>query len=160
MYLWTDYWLREDQKTNFSQLTNLPPSSRSWRKVKWAWENSSTLWQEGIYSKETGENCNTKQKYDKRFCFLGLFFLRFYLFIHERHREREAETQAEAEAGSPWGDWCRTRSQDPRMDRDLNQRQMLNHWATQVLLFGFLYVNNLPYCFSHNKILSKGIMVE
>lgn len=29
------------------------------------------------------------------------FFLRFYLFIHERHREkREAETQAEGEAGS------------------------------------------------------------
>ena len=28
-----------------------------------------------------------------------LFFLRFYLFIHERER-REAETHAEAEAGS------------------------------------------------------------
>ena len=28
------------------------------------------------------------------------FFLRFYLFIHERHREREAETPAEGEAGS------------------------------------------------------------
>ena len=28
------------------------------------------------------------------------FFLRFYLFIHDRHREREAETQAEREAGS------------------------------------------------------------
>ena len=30
------------------------------------------------------------------FCF---FFLRFYLFVHERHSEREAETQAEGEAG-------------------------------------------------------------
>ena len=33
-----------------------------------------------------------------------LFFLRFYLYIHERHREKEeggeAETQAEGEAGS------------------------------------------------------------
>ena len=39
------------------------------------------------------------------------FFLRFYLFIHER--EREAETQAEGEAGSMQGAQCRTRSQDP-----------------------------------------------
>ena len=31
------------------------------------------------------------------------FFLRFYLFIHERHREREAETQGEGEAGSIQG---------------------------------------------------------
>ena len=31
-----------------------------------------------------------------------LFFLRFYLFIHDRHRER-AETQAEREAGSTQG---------------------------------------------------------
>ena len=30
-------------------------------------------------------------------------FLRFYLFIHERHTEREAETQAEGEAGSMQG---------------------------------------------------------
>ena len=29
-----------------------------------------------------------------------LFFLIFYLFIHERHTHREAETQAEGEAGS------------------------------------------------------------
>ena len=34
-----------------------------------------------------------------------LFFLIFYLFIHERHgdREREAETQADGEAGSMQG---------------------------------------------------------
>ena len=31
------------------------------------------------------------------------FFLRFYLFIHERHTQREAETQAEGEAGSMQG---------------------------------------------------------
>ena len=28
----------------------------------------------------------------------SMFFLRFYLFIHERHRKRKAETQAEGEA--------------------------------------------------------------
>ena len=32
-----------------------------------------------------------------------IFFLRFYLFIHETHREIEAETQAEGEAGSMQG---------------------------------------------------------
>ena len=31
------------------------------------------------------------------------FFLRFYLFIHERHTQREAQTQAEGEAGSMQG---------------------------------------------------------
>ena len=40
-----------------------------------------------------------------------LFFLRFYLFIHER--QRKAETQAEGEAGSPWGAQRGTPSQDP-----------------------------------------------
>ena len=38
------------------------------------------------------------------------FFLRFYLFIHEREREREAETQTEGEAGSMQGTRCGTRS--------------------------------------------------
>ena len=42
-----------------------------------------------------------------------LFFKRFYLFIYERHREREAESEAKGEAGSLWGAWCRTWSQDP-----------------------------------------------
>ena len=58
-----------------------------------------------------------------------LFFLRFYLFIHERQREKEAETQAEGEASSP---------QEPDMglnpgpqDHSLTQRQTLNHRATQ-----------------------------
>ena len=32
-----------------------------------------------------------------------LFFLRFYLFIHERDTHTEAETQAEGEAGSMQG---------------------------------------------------------
>ena len=42
-----------------------------------------------------------------------LSFLRFYLFIHERHAEREAETKAEGEAGSLQGAQCRTQFQDP-----------------------------------------------
>ena len=49
------------------------------------------------------------------------FFLRFYVFIHEK--QREAETQAEGEADAPRGARCGTRSQD----RDLSQRQTLNH---------------------------------
>ena len=36
---------------------------------------------------------------EKNYLFF-IIFLRFYLFIHDRHREREAETQAEGEAGS------------------------------------------------------------
>ena len=36
-------------------------------------------------------------------CCIVCLFLRFYLFIRDRHREREAETQAEGEAGSMLG---------------------------------------------------------
>ena len=45
------------------------------------------------------------------------FFLRFYLFIHERHTdcEREAETQAEGEAGSMQGAPRGTRSRVSRI---------------------------------------------
>ena len=45
------------------------------------------------------------------------FFLRFYLFIHdkEREREREAETQAEGEAASTQGARRGTRSRVPRI---------------------------------------------
>ena len=43
------------------------------------------------------------------------FFLRFYLFIHEKQRDREVETQAEGEAGSMQGARHGTRSQDSRI---------------------------------------------
>ena len=45
------------------------------------------------------------------------FFLRFYLFIHERHRdrEREAETQTEGEAGSNHRARCGTWSRASRI---------------------------------------------
>ena len=40
-------------------------------------------------------------------------FVKFYLFIHERHGEREAETQAERGAGSLQEAQWETHSQDP-----------------------------------------------
>ena len=43
------------------------------------------------------------------------FFLRFYLFIHERHKRRETETQAEGEAGSMQGAGCATQSWVPKI---------------------------------------------
>ena len=60
------------------------------------------------------------------FLILYDYFLKIYLFIHERHiREREAETEAEGEAGS---------SQEPNVglnpgswDHNLSQRQASNH---------------------------------
>ena len=59
-----------------------------------------------------------KQLTNKNIIFLfvisvnSFFFLRFYLFIHERHTHThtEAETQAEGEAGSMQGARCGTRS--------------------------------------------------
>ena len=43
------------------------------------------------------------------------FFLRFYLFIHEREKDRKAETQAEGEAGSTQGARRGTQSQVSRI---------------------------------------------
>ena len=65
-----------------------------------------------------------------------MWLLLIYLFIHpsihpsihERHRERQREKQAP----------CREPDEglDPRTpDHTLSQRQMLNHWATQVPLY-------------------------
>ena len=67
-------------------------------------------------------------------------FILFYLFIHERHTEREAESEAEGEAGSLREAQCRTWFQDPVTMQDLSQRQMLNHWATQVPLHKWFYL--------------------
>ena len=73
---------------------------------------------------------------------LYLFFKRFYLFIHEWHTQ--TETQAEGEAGSWWGAHV---GLDPRSgDPTPNQRQTLNHWATQAsldLLFFFFFLKIL-----------------
>ena len=49
-----------------------------------------------------------------------------------RDTEKEAETYTEGESGSPWGAWYGTPS--PMGDHALSQRQMLNHWATQMAL--------------------------
>ena len=63
----------------------------------------------------------------------SLFFLRFYLFIHERHRERERERgrntgrgRDRLHAGSPMWDLILG-----LQDHALGQRQVLNRWATQ-----------------------------
>ena len=65
---------------------------------------------------------------------LFFFFLRFYLFIHEKHRERGRDTgsgRSRFPAGRPmWG-----LIPGPQ-GHALSPRQMLNHWATQVLLSG------------------------
>ena len=50
---------------------------------------------------------------DFTFFYLFVYFLGFYLFIHEM--QREAETQAEGEGGSLQGAHCGTLSQDPRV---------------------------------------------
>ena len=50
-------------------------------------------------------------------CPRDFFFLRFYLFIHERHRDREAETQAEGEADVP-------RSREPNAGLDLRDHDL------------------------------------
>ena len=41
------------------------------------------------------------RSYDNCLSLIDFFFLRFYLFIHDRHREREAVTQAEREKQAP-----------------------------------------------------------
>ena len=60
------------------------------------------------------------------FCFLILF----YLFIHERHTERQRHRQREMQA--PSGE------HDAGLAHNLSQRQMLNHWATQMPITCFL----------------------
>ena len=47
--------------------------------------------------------------------FIFCFFKKCFIYLFMRDTEREAESQAEGEAGSLWGAWCRTRSQDPRI---------------------------------------------
>ena len=51
-------------------------------------------------------------------------FLRFYLFIHERHTESERQRHRQREKQAPCGE------PDVGLDHDLSRRQMLNHWAT------------------------------
>ena len=58
--------------------------------------------------------------------FAVFFFLRFYLFIHERHRKRGR-------------DICRGKSRTPPQDHDLSQREMLNYCTTQVPLTVLFY---------------------
>ena len=67
------------------------------------------------------------------------FFLRFYLFIHERHQERGRDTgrgRSRLHAGSPMWD-----SIPELRNLALSQRQMINRWTTQVSQYcRFLYI--------------------
>ena len=50
-----------------------------------------------------------------------------------RDTEREAETQAEGEAGSLWGAWCGTQSQDPGSHSEPKADvQLLSHPGTPI----------------------------
>ena len=66
------------------------------------------------------------------FCiFVYAFFLRFYLFIHERHTERDRDIGRGREwSRHPVGSPIRDSIPGPQ-DHTLSWRQMLNHWATQ-----------------------------
>ena len=59
-----------------------------------------------------------------------IFFLKFYLFIHDRYRERERQRErSRLHAGSPTRDSILS-----LQDHALGGRQVPNHWATQVSL--------------------------
>ena len=58
---------------------------------------------------------SSKSLYESGVYYSYCLFLRFYLFIHERHRERQRETQAEGEAGSMQGARRGTRSRVSRI---------------------------------------------
>ena len=61
------------------------------------------------------------------------FFLRFYLFIHERHRERGRDV-GRGRSRLPTGTLMQDSIPGPQ---DHDQRQMINHWATQVPLTSY-----------------------
>ena len=58
------------------------------------------------------------------------FFLRFYLFIHERHRERERQRHKQAPCREPG---LGLNSRSPGSHPGL--KAALNHWATQAACF-------------------------
>ena len=58
------------------------------------------------------------------------FFLRFYLFIHERHTERGRDI-GRGRSRLPVGSLMQGSIPGP-WDHDLSQRQTLNQWTTQI----------------------------
>ena len=94
-------WAKKSKEANFSpiqpRISRLWPTDRVWHST---WVCTAYKLRLGfLFLRGT-----------KKLFFL---FLRFYLFIHERHTQKEAETQAEGEAGSSQGTRCGTRSRDP-----------------------------------------------
>ena len=83
------------------------------------------LLSKGKYPQSISQQLHWYSKYVNK-----LLFLRFYLFIHERHTEREGRDRGRGRSkfhvGSPMWD-----SIPGLRDHALNQWQMLNHWATQ-----------------------------
>ena len=57
-----------------------------------------------------------------------IIFKDFYFYLFMRETQREVETKAQEEAGSQWGAWCRTGSQDSGIMTWAKGRQTLNHW--------------------------------
>ena len=72
------------------------------------------------------------------------FFLRFYLFIHDRHTERERE--AKTKAGSMQGARCRTRSRDYRiMPGPKAGTKLLSHLEIPPIIDVSSHCSYLPY---------------
>ena len=76
------------------------------------------------------------------------FFLRFYLFIHEKHRERGRDI-GKGRSRLPAGNLMWDLIPGP-WDHDLSQRQTLNHWATQAPFI--LVLNSLQ---AHERLTSQ-----
>ena len=70
------------------------------------------------------------------------FFLKIYLFIHERHKT-ERQRQAEGEAGSLQGAWCRTQSRilglwpEPKAGAQLLSHPGIPRWSKNSDLGGY-----------------------
>ena len=72
-----------------------------------------------------------------------IYFLRFYLFIHERHRE--AETEAEGEAGFVQGARLGTRTQDPGIIAWAKGRCSITELPRCPWFLFFLHENTTPH---------------
>ena len=59
------------------------------------------------------------------------YFLRFYVFIHERHKERGRDTHRQREKQAPCGEPDARLNPRTHRDHTLSQRQTPSHWATQ-----------------------------
>ena len=75
------------------------------------------------------------------------FFLRFYLFIHEKDIGRDTGRER---SRLPKGSLIQDSIPRPR-DHDLSQKQMLNCWASQMPLKGHFYWQDIPEYVHHHE---------